>query len=101
MGSKYGEARKKYYRDFQYFHCLNNFFTETVCPRGWQLHDQSCVQVQNASMTFDLAKAGGCLEGTFLEDLSFGFWTEVTFGSSQIFLVWSKLGEKPSMVHGL
>ena len=53
------------------------FITDTVCPEGWYLHEDVCLQVIEKNVTFEEAKTKGCLQGHFYSQDSFGFGTQV------------------------
>ncbi len=68
-------------RNKQTFHFVIFFFAETICPEGWNLFRDFCIRIPDLQLTYDDAKVSGCTEGIFLEDTTFGFWSQVFFSN--------------------
>ena len=55
------------------------YIPDTVCPIGWDLFDDFCLEISNDTLTYNDALSKGCKQGIFYSSTSFGFWLGVSF----------------------
>ena len=64
---------------YSFYKFFLNFFLkiDSVCPEGWNLFDDVCIQINSEQKTFDEAKSTGCKNGVFWSQPYFGLWIQV------------------------
>ena len=55
-----------------------NLPVDTICPKGWELYDQDCIQINTKDkLSFYLADLTGCEAGTLYRSTWIGPWIKV------------------------